>query len=249
MDAEKYRATRDLPPAALTGWRDALAPHLPRHPTILDVGAGTGGFAAAFTCWFGARVLAVEPDAARRALIPPGIRALDGVAEHLPVPDGCADLAWFGSVLHHLDDLDAAARETRRALRPGGRVAFRNVFPGHGGADLRVRHFPETERHIDTYPSVHRVEEAFAQAGFTRLDLRTITHTAAPTLAEYAATLDRASDSKLRALTDDEYERGMARLRAAYPHTPALSGMTLLLLGQPAEPRTEGPRRRSAPAQ
>ncbi|MDQ0585299.1 hypothetical protein QF030_007477 [Streptomyces rishiriensis] len=33
-DAETYRAARDLPPEALTGWRDALAPYLPRHPTV-----------------------------------------------------------------------------------------------------------------------------------------------------------------------------------------------------------------------
>ncbi|MCK9893463.1 class I SAM-dependent methyltransferase [Frankia sp. AgB32] len=230
MDAERYRAARDLPPESLTRWRDALTPHLPERPTILDVGAGTGGFAAAFTGWFGARVLAIEPDASRRALIPPAILALDGTAEHLPVPDGCADLAWFGSVLHHLDDLAAAAHETRRALRPGARVAFRNAFPGHSGTDIRVRWFPETAACIDAYPTVRQVEDAFAGAGFSRLDLRTIHHTAAPTLAEYATRLDRASDSKLRALTDDQYERGLARLRAADPHAPARSGTTLLLL-------------------
>ncbi|MEY9871554.1 ubiquinone/menaquinone biosynthesis C-methylase UbiE [Streptacidiphilus sp. MAP12-33] len=236
--AARYRAAREIPLEGLTAWREAVAEEagLRAGQTVLDVGAGTGAFAAAFHAWFGARVLAVEPAAAMRGLIPavPGqVEALEGRAEALPVADASADAAWLGSVIHHIGDLEAAARELRRALRPGAPVLIRNTFPGRCADDLRVRFFPETAHGIDGYPSVEAVTTAFAAAGFRRTALRSLPQQSAPTLAEFAARIDREADSKLRALSDDAYARGLARLRAAAaegPAQPAVSWMDLLVL-------------------
>ena len=91
--------------------------------TVVDIGAGTGVFATAFTDWFGLSVLAVEPSAAMRAQIPgpsgpppghPGIQVLEGQASALPLPDQSADGAWMSLMIHHIPDLGAAAREIRR---------------------------------------------------------------------------------------------------------------------------------------
>ncbi|MFQ6141995.1 class I SAM-dependent methyltransferase [Streptomyces seoulensis] len=235
--AAEYRAAREIPREGLTAWRRAVADEarLTAGMTVLDVGAGTGGFAAAFHDWFKVGVLAVEPAAAMRALIPAGagVRALDGRAESLPVPDACADAAWLGSVVHHLGDLDAAARELRRALRPGAPVLIRNTFPGRSGRDLRVRFFPETADSVAGYPTVERVEAAFGAAGFRRVALRSVPQESAPTLAAWADRLRRDSDTKLRALGDAAYARGIARIReaaAANPEERAISWMDLLVL-------------------
>ena len=67
-----------------------------------------------------------------------------------------------------LDAREDALREIRRVLRPGAPVFFRQVFPGRAGQVGLVRWFPETERTIDTFPSVEQVCEAFAAAGFRR---------------------------------------------------------------------------------
>lgn len=79
--AEDYRVSREIPRDALDAWRVAIAETVPLElgTTVLDVGAGTGGFAGAFHAWFGVTVLAVEPAAVMRELIPvsEGIRALD----------------------------------------------------------------------------------------------------------------------------------------------------------------------------
>ncbi|MGW4893059.1 class I SAM-dependent methyltransferase [Kitasatospora sp. NPDC004240] len=236
--AAAYRASRELPRDGLSAWRSAVAEEagLASGQVLLDVGAGTGAFATAFHDWFGVRVLAVEPAAAMRALIPatPGqVEPLEGRAERLPLPGASADAAWLGSVLHHIDDLEAAARELRRVLRPGAPVLIRNTFPGRCADDLRVRFFPEAARSIDGYPSVEAVCAAFAAAGFRRTALRSLPQRSAATLAEYAARLSREADSKLRALTDAEYAAGLRRLHTATaerPQEPAVSWMDLLVL-------------------
>ncbi|MEU3460569.1 methyltransferase domain-containing protein [Streptomyces sp. NPDC006733] len=235
--AEEYRAAREIPLAGLTAWQAAVGEEVALAPgmTVLDVGAGTGAFATAFRDWFGVRVLAVEPSEAMRRLIPAtgGIEALDGEAAALPVPDGCADAAWLGSVIHHLPDLTAAARELRRALKPGAPVLVRNTFPGRCDRDLRVRFFPATARVIDGYPTVEQVCDAFAVAGFERVALRSVPQESAVNLTAFAGTIRRDADSKLRALSDGEFTDGMARLLAAGaadPEAPATSWMDLLVL-------------------
>ncbi|MFI6961454.1 class I SAM-dependent methyltransferase [Streptomyces sp. NPDC050255] len=235
--AEDYRAAREVPRAGLAAWREIIGKEARLAPggTVLDVGAGTGAFASAFHEWFGVRVLAVEPAEAMRALIPSaeGIEVHDGRAESLPVPDGCADAAWLGSVVHHLSDPRAAARELRRTLKPGAPVLIRNVFPGRAARDLRVRYFPATERAISTYPSVEQICEAFAAAGFSRVALHSVPQESAPTLAAFADSIRRDADSKLRGITDEEFASGMADLRAAAeagPAEPATSWMDLLVL-------------------
>jgi ubiquinone/menaquinone biosynthesis C-methylase UbiE len=235
--AADYQAAREVPRDGLAAWREAIAAAAAPAPgmTVLDVGAGTGAFATAFHDWFGVHVLAVEPAEAMRMLIPSsaGVEVLEGRGEALPVADGAADAAWLGSVLHHLDDLDATALELRRAVKPGGPVLIRNTFPGRSGRDLRVRFFPATERLVDGYPTVERVCAAFAAAGFHRVALRAVPQQSAPTLAAFANGLRRDADSKLRALSDEDFARGLADLRAAAqadPAEPATSWMDLLVL-------------------
>jgi ubiquinone/menaquinone biosynthesis C-methylase UbiE len=56
-------------------------------------------------------------------------------AAELPFEDDSFDLVTGHAVLHHLPDLDAAFREFRRVLRPGGVVAFCGE-PSHYGDRL-----------------------------------------------------------------------------------------------------------------
>jgi SAM-dependent methyltransferase len=91
---------------------------------VLDAGAGTGklsrGLAAA-----GAEVLALEPVAAMRERLAgiPGVRALDGTAEAIPLPDGSVDAVACGQAFHWFREAEALA-EFRRVLVPGGRLAL-----------------------------------------------------------------------------------------------------------------------------
>jgi SAM-dependent methyltransferase len=91
---------------------------------VLDLGAGTGKLTAALSA-LGADVVAVEPDPAmlaelRRAL--PGVRALAGSAEAVPLPDASVDAVVAGNAMHWFD-MAVAGPEIARVLTPGGVLA------------------------------------------------------------------------------------------------------------------------------
>jgi SAM-dependent methyltransferase len=221
--ATAYKAVREIPRDGLSDWREATRRHLRSSPgmTLVDIGAGTGQFSAAFSEWFGLKVAAVEPSAAMRDQIPEteAIRVFEGDASALPLPDSSADAAWLSLVIHHIADLPAAAEEIRRVLRPEAPVLIRQGFPGRVDRIELVHWFPETARIVDTYPSVGDVCDAFEAAGFRREALEPVRETYPDNagLADLLAQLDtlRHADTSLRALTEDEFRRGKESLRRA----------------------------------
>ncbi|HEV2592997.1 MAG TPA: methyltransferase domain-containing protein, partial [Gaiellaceae bacterium] len=215
--ATAFKASREVPRAGLEEWRAAIERHLRPLPgmTLVDIGAGTGAYAAAFADWFGIDVIAVEPSAAMRSHIPSAIPAHDGDACALPLPDDSADAAWLSLVLHHVLDLERAAQEIRRVLRPGAPVLIRQGFPGRlEGVEL-VRWFPETARVANSYATIDEMCGAFATAGFRREALEPVRETRPGTATDLLGELDalREADTTLRALTEEEFERGKARIK------------------------------------
>ena len=227
--AAAFKAVREVPRDGLSEWREAVRRHLRPSPgmTLVDIGAGTGVFASAFSDWFELEVVAVEPSGAMRARIPrtPAIQVLEGDGTALPLPDGSADAAWLSLVIHHIHDLTVAAREIRRVLRPGAPVLIRQGFPDRYGPSgplqqdkiELVRWFPETARTANTFPTLEATCEAFAAAGFHTEAIEQVRETYATSLADFLAELDtfRHADTTMRGLTDDEFLRGKERLRAA----------------------------------
>jgi SAM-dependent methyltransferase len=233
-DAAAFAATRHLGDAAADGWRNAVAKVLDPRPglRVLDLGAGTGSWAQAFSGWFpGIEVIAVEPSAAMRERSVHR-QVIAGDAGGIPLADGTVDAAWLSTVIHHVPDLAVAARELRRVLRPGSPVLIRSAFAGrHAGISL-FRWFPEAIRVLDTYPSVAQVEAAFAGEEFGTVSLQPVPQVTAATVADAAATLRREAHTPLQLITDEEYAAGMARLReAATTETgPVIDALDLLVL-------------------
>jgi ubiquinone/menaquinone biosynthesis C-methylase UbiE len=232
--AAAFKEVREVPMQGLEGWRQALRAHLRLAMTVLDLGAGTGAFATAFRDWFDVKVVAVEPSADMRARIPqrPGISVLEGHAAAIPLEDACCDAAWLSTVIHHVPDLEAAAHEIRRVLRKGAPVLIRSVFPGRSDRLEIVRWFPETERMLATYPTVERVCEVFAAAGFEREALEAVPQDDSSTLDELLARMERfrEADTLMRSLTDEEFEAGRGRLRRADDSAVRTSWLDLLVL-------------------
>lgn len=216
-DAGAFAATRHLSDAAAAAWREAVARYARPRPgmRLLDVGAGTGSWADAFTRWFpGVDVLAVEPSAAMRGHCTHR-PVVAGDATALPLGAGTVDAAWLSTVIHHLPDLAGAARELRRVLRPGAPVLIRSAFAGRPDGISLFRFFPEAVGVLDSYPSVADVQAAFGEVGFTTVTVEPVPQQTAASLREAADGLRRAAHTPLQLISDEAYEAGVARLRAA----------------------------------
>jgi SAM-dependent methyltransferase len=220
--AAAFKAVRELPRDGLSEWREAVRRHMrpASGMTLIDIGAGTGAFASAFSDWFDIDVVAVEPSAAMRARITetPSIQVLAGNATALPLPDESVDAAWLSLVVHHIPDLHAAAHEIRRVLRSGAPVLMRQGFSDRLDDRIElVRWFPETARIASTFPSLEEVCTAFEAAGFHRAAVEPVCETYPGTLADFLDEVDtfRAADTTMRDLSEEEFLRGKERLRRA----------------------------------
>jgi ubiquinone/menaquinone biosynthesis C-methylase UbiE len=130
----------------------ALAALVPG-PRVLDLGVGPGAGAVAMArAEPGKRHVGL--DLSRAMLLRAGARAragsvplplVRGDALRLPVRDGALDGAVGHSVLYLLPDPAAALAELRRAVRPGGRVAF--LEPSASGARALAALRAEGARH------------------------------------------------------------------------------------------------------
>ncbi|NHC44866.1 class I SAM-dependent methyltransferase [Motilibacter aurantiacus] len=114
----------------------------------LDVGAAAGGNTRVLAR-AGWQALALEYGADGAALARErGLAVVRGDATRLPLAEASVDLVVAYDVLEHLDDDQAAAREIRRALRPGGTVLVA-VPAGMGNwsaHDEAVGHYRRYER-------------------------------------------------------------------------------------------------------
>jgi ubiquinone/menaquinone biosynthesis C-methylase UbiE len=121
---------------------------------VVDIGCGPG-VAVRYAARLGARVTGVDPAPVmlwvakfltRRAA---KVRYLEGAAEAIPLPEGCASIVWSIATVHHWSDINAGLREVRRVLLPSGRLVAmeRRVGPGarghasHGWTDEQANVF------------------------------------------------------------------------------------------------------------
>lgn len=131
--ADDYDRARPTYPPDAVSWllgRDPLE--------VVDLGAGTGKLTAVLV-GAGHRVVAVEPLDELRAKLTdalPGIPALQGSAEALPLPDASVDAVVAGQAFHWFD-IGAALAEIGRVLRPGGTLGLLWNFRDDASAWMR----------------------------------------------------------------------------------------------------------------
>lgn len=194
--------------------------------TVLDLGAGTGKLTRALVRRF-ARVIAVEPDDAMRAVcaeVVAGAEVLAGSAEVIPVADDSVDAVFTAEAFHWYASDDTVA-EIVRILHPGGGLAiFWNVEFGAPEPPMG----DEVDRILDEAfakggaPGIGKVRSGFWRkpleaSPFGRLQEAELDRVVIRTRDQWVANM--LSVSSIASLPRADREELAARLRALVPET------------------------------
>ena len=185
----------------------------------LDVGCGTGAFAAALA-ERGGKVWGIDasPEMLAEAQAKEtSARFKEASAESLPFKD-----RWFERVvmrlsLHHLDR-PRALREAARVLVPGGRIVVGTFDPGQF-ADYWLTEFFPSIASIDQarFPNQATLERELCEEGFGAVRTERLNQEARLSRADALERIRRRWISTLRALSEAEFDRGLVAAEAGLP--------------------------------
>jgi SAM-dependent methyltransferase len=222
-DYERSRPTYPADAVACIVGRARLGPGA----RVVDLAAGTGKLTRLLVP-SGAEVLAVEPvDAMRDQLVAavPGVEAVPGTAEAIPVEDGWADAVTVAQAFHWFEP-DVALAEMRRVLKPGGCLVL--VWNTRDRSYDWVRRFGELlvdgdlERPYDKYYDIDFATVIAEVGGYTPVDLF-VTDWMQP-FDEELLVARAASVSVVGTLPPDEREAVLERVRDLARTHPDLAG-------------------------
>eukprot|EP00740_Mantoniella_antarctica_P003209 CAMPEP_0181365448 /NCGR_PEP_ID=MMETSP1106-20121128/10072_1 /TAXON_ID=81844 /ORGANISM="Mantoniella antarctica, Strain SL-175" /LENGTH=328 /DNA_ID=CAMNT_0023480523 /DNA_START=204 /DNA_END=1190 /DNA_ORIENTATION=- len=148
--------------------------------TVLEIGLGNGPNMRYFS---GLHVMGVEPNAqsfeyaaaAARANNLASFEPMEGVGEHLPMPDASVDTVVATLVMCTVADMDAVAREAKRVLRPGGVYLFLDHVAAPDGTPLRAFQSLFDPLNRAAYEGCHLTRDPLAaieRAGFASVESR-----------------------------------------------------------------------------
>jgi ubiquinone/menaquinone biosynthesis C-methylase UbiE len=165
--APEYDAWFDKHPEAFESELRAVRKALTTQGRGLEIGVGTGRFAASLGITTG-----IDPSLGMGAIARGrGIGYVCGVAENLPFGDGTFDFALMATVLLFVTDPVAAIRESYRVIRPGG--VFVLAFIDGNSFIARYYEREKSEHgaayHYARFYSVKEVESYLRNAGFGKL--------------------------------------------------------------------------------
>lgn len=232
-----YDTGRRFDPDDYVTWRVGLGRHLATGCRLLDLGSGTGRWSNVLADWFDARIVGVEPSTGMRdkaaAKAPdPRVSYVGGRAEAIPAREDSFDAAWLAHVIHHFDDLAAAARELRRVVPAGAPVLIRQAFADRLDGITLFRFFPGAAQIARTFQTVAETVGLFADAGFESMSLEQHTQRTAPSLEDMVPKVRMRADTTLELLPDEEFAQGLELLEetARVEHGPVLDSLDLLVL-------------------
>lgn len=147
---------------------------------VLDIGCGTGTFAAMLAAVrpravivgldYAEAMAQTAAEKARQARAADRVSFVRGDSEHLPFGDGQFDFVTCSNSFHHYPHQEACVCEMRRVLRPGGRLilidGFRDNVVGWVTFDVIIGHVEQQVHHA----SAPLMRDYFRHAGLQSVE-------------------------------------------------------------------------------
>ncbi|GAG57997.1 unnamed protein product [marine sediment metagenome] len=193
---------------------------LDRDSLVLDVGCGTGNNTLLLAGATRAKVTGLDfsygmlEKAYKKSRQVPLVQA---PADILPYADNTFHFVFLTEVIHHLPDPSSSTADIHRVLETGGAVCI--VTQSHKQIDGRMtsRFFPASARvDKERYPDVDVIEEYMLTSGFNRVSTKEYKFRPTQLGEEYLNTARNRGYSMLHKISQEEYERGLQALEAAF---------------------------------
>jgi ubiquinone/menaquinone biosynthesis C-methylase UbiE len=195
----------------------------------LEVGCGTGHWLRALS-EKAIRVAGVDVSRSMLAFARTGARdaaLAQGRAEQLPLADRTFERLFCINAFHHFEDKLGFLSEARRVLAPGGRIMIVGLDPHTGLDRWYIYEYFEPVFAIDKlrYPASHQIRDWMQGFGYAGVRTSEVQHVPVRFSARSAVEqgrLDKGVTSQLAMLSDEEYQRGIERIRRALAAAEAL---------------------------
>jgi ubiquinone/menaquinone biosynthesis C-methylase UbiE len=200
---------------------------LVEHSIVLDVGCGTGNNTLLLSTTSQAHVIGLDlsmgmlEEAVKKSSNIPLIQA---PANALPFKDTRFDLVFMTEVVHHLPDPRRAIIDICRVLKQDGALCI--VTQSHKQIESRMtsRFFPASIK-VDQarYPDIDVLLSYLNDSGFSRTEVREHIFRPVRLGEDYLATASTRGYSMLHKISTEDYNQGLAELRAAFKRGEVLT--------------------------
>lgn len=161
---QRYEAWFEKHEAAYISELLALRPFVPWEGYGIEIGVGSGRFAAPLGVQVG-----VDPSRAMLAhAAARGIKVVEGVAENLPFEDGTFDYALVVTTICFVDSPVKMLAEAHRVLKPGGRLVIGFIDRESALGQDYLTHQNESVFYREaTFISADEVKQLLLETGFS----------------------------------------------------------------------------------
>jgi ubiquinone/menaquinone biosynthesis C-methylase UbiE len=187
---------------------------------VLDIGCGTGNNTLLFAGTTRAKVTGLdisygmlEKAYAKSRQLP----LIQAFADNLPFVNEVFDFVFMTEVIHHLPNPAESIAEIYRVLKFDGLVCI--VTQSHIQIDGRMtsRFFPASAIvDKERYPDIDVIERYVLEAGFSRVTPKEYLFRPTKLGEDYLNTVENRGYSMLHKVSQEDYERGVKALRAAF---------------------------------
>ncbi|MHA1882117.1 MAG: class I SAM-dependent methyltransferase [Candidatus Thorarchaeota archaeon] len=186
---------------------------------VIDIGCGTANNTLLFHKATGVSVLGVDFSSgmlSKARVKAPTLNFLQAPAERLPLCQDYFHLAFMTEVIHFLSDVDLTIREVFRVLKNTGKFCVVTQSHAQIADRMTSRFFPGTIL-IDQsrYPTISSLETSLYDAGFSEIDFKKFRYSAVRLGYDFLETLERRGFSMLHKISEEEFKRGLEKVRGA----------------------------------